>query len=62
MDSDEEEDQIDQRDEFANKGGEALDLDGDFNDSEDVDEEEEDDDPQEMMHAASSKNNGSGIK
>jgi hypothetical protein len=53
MDSDEEDDQIDQRDEFAKYGGEALDLDGDFQDSEDVDEEEdEDNDPGEMMRAA----------
>jgi len=61
MDSDEEEDQMDQRDEFAKQGGEALDLDGDFQDSEDVDEEEEDNDPSEMMRAAQKKD-GSGGK
>jgi len=45
MDSDQENsDDVQQDDQFANKGGEALDLDGDFNDSEDVDEEEEEDD------------------
>lgn len=41
------------------KGGEALDLEGDFNDSEEVDEEEED--PQSMMKAGSKKD-GSGGK
>ena len=40
-----------EREQFAKQGGEALALDGDFNDSEYVDEEE--DDPQEMMKAAS---------
>jgi len=41
------------------KGGEALDLEGDFNDSEEVEDEEED--PQSMMKAASKKG-GSGAK
>jgi hypothetical protein len=42
MDSDNSDDV--NQDNFAKQGGEALDLDGDFQDSEDVDDEEDDDD------------------
>ena len=51
-------DRSEEQNEFG-KGGEALDLEGDFNDSEEVDEEEED--PQSMMKAGSKKD-GSGAK
>lgn len=50
-----------QREQFAKQGGEALNLDGDFNDSEEVDEEDEDD-PQEMMKPSSKKDGGSNDK
>lgn len=60
MDSDRSEGE-EQRENFAKKGGEALNLDNDnFNDSEDVDEEE--DDPQEMMKAQQNNKLGSGDK
>ena len=42
MDSDQSDDNEQEQDQFAKQGGEALDLDGDFQDSEDVDEEEDD--------------------
>jgi hypothetical protein len=42
---------------FAKQGGEALDLDGDFNDSEEVDAEEDDDN---IMHKGKDSGNKGG--
>ena len=55
-------DNIEERDQFANHGGDALNFDADgLQDSEDVDEEE-DEDPQENMRQEQRKAEGSGQK
>ena len=55
-------DNIEERDQFANHGGDALNFDADgLQDSEDVDEEE-DEDPQEDMRQEQRKAEGSGQK
>ena len=63
MDSDNSEN-IEQRDQFANNGGDALNFDNEgMQDSEDVDEEDEDEDPQQNMRQQESrKPEGSGQK
>ena len=54
-------DNIEERDQFANNGGDALNFDADgLQDSEDVDEEDEDDQPE--MRQEQRKPEGSGQK
>ena len=60
MDSDNSEN-IEERDQFANNGGDALNFDNEgMQDSEDVDEEDEDEDLQHNMRQESRKHEGSG--
>ena len=55
-------DNSDVEDQFAKQGGEAMDLNGDFNDSEDVDEAEEDDDVEAMGLTKQEKKDVKGEK
>lgn len=53
MDSEDENDE--HRQGFANHGGEALDLGGDFNSDEDVEDEDEDEDEEDQQPPAPNK-------